>query len=180
MLATVPGATHFDEQRQDQLVAEPFGVCAGRAVTTALQHSQNGPLNRCGGQRHALLVVRRTAGAVPHHHWDGDAFRVPRYMQQHGYRIVPISPKLDVALGERCVASLRDLREPVEMVNLFRAPQHLPAHTDEILAMDPLPFAVWSQLGIRHDESAARLRAAGVRVIQDACLMVEHARLQGR
>ena len=109
-----------------------------------------------------------------------DAFRVPRYMQQHGYRIVPISPKLDGVLGERCVASLRDLRSPVDLVNVFRAPQHLPAHTDEILALDPLPFAAWFQLGIRHDESAARLRAAGVRVVQDKCLMVEHACLAGR
>jgi len=111
---------------------------------------------------------------------DDDAFRVPHYMQQHGHRIVPVSPKLDAVLGERCVASLRELREPVDLVNLFRAPQHLPAHVDEILAMDPLPFAVWFQLGIRDDASAARLRAAGVRVVQDACLMVEHARLAGR
>jgi predicted CoA-binding protein len=122
----------------------------------------------------SIAVVGIKAGA------DDDAFRVPRYMQQHGYAIVPISPKLDEVLGERCVASLRELRAPVDLVNLFRAPQHLPAHVDEILAMDPLPFAAWFQLGIRHDESAARLRAAGVRVVQDACLMVEHARLEGR
>jgi predicted CoA-binding protein len=122
----------------------------------------------------SIAVVGIKAGA------DDDAFRVPRYMQQHGYAIVPISPKLDEVLGERCVASLRELRAPVDLVNLFRAPQHLPAHVDEILAMDPLPFAAWFQLGIRDDESAARLRAAGVRVVQDACLMVEHARLEGR
>jgi hypothetical protein len=120
-----------------------------------------------------IAVVGIKAGAAD------DAFRVPRYMQQHGHRIVPISPKLDAVLGERCVASLLEIREPVDLVNLFRAPQHLPAHVDEILAMDPLPFAAWLQLGIRHDESAARLRAAGVRVVQDACLMVEHARLLG-
>lgn len=122
----------------------------------------------------SIAVVGVKAGA------SDDAYRVPHYMQQHGYRIVPISPKLDTVLGERCVASLRDLHEPVEMVNLFRAPQHLPAHVDEILAMEPLPFAVWFQLGIRDDVSAARLRAAGVEVVQDACLMVEHARLAGR
>ncbi len=121
-----------------------------------------------------IAVVGVKAGA------SDDAYRVPHYMQQHGHRIVPISPKLDEVLGERCVASLRDLREPIEMVNLFRAPQHLPAHVDEILAMKPLPFAVWFQLGIRDDASAERLRAAGVKVVQDACLMVEHARLAGR
>ncbi|MCX5740069.1 MAG: CoA-binding protein, partial [Proteobacteria bacterium] len=107
----------------------------------------------------SIAVVGIKAGA------GDDAFRVPQYMQQNGYQILPISPKLDAVLGERCVASLRDLREPAELVNLFRAPQHLPAHVDQILAMDPLPFAVWFPLGIRHDESAARLRAAGVRVV---------------
>jgi hypothetical protein len=121
----------------------------------------------------SIAVVGIKAGAAD------DAFRVPQYMQQNGYRIVPISPKLDAVLGEPCIASLRKLGEPVDLVNLFRAPQHLPAHVDEILAMDPRPFAVWFQLGIRHDESAARLHGAGVRVVQDACLMVEHARLAG-
>jgi predicted CoA-binding protein len=109
-----------------------------------------------------------------------DAFRVPRYMQLQGHRIVPISPKITAVLGEKCVASLRDVHEPIGLVNLFRAPQHLPAHVDEILGMKPLPYAAWFQLGIRHDESAARLRAAGVKVVQDKCLMVEHARLEGR
>lgn len=127
-------------------------------------------IDRC----RTIAVVGIKAGA------DDDAFKVPKYMQAHGHRIVPVSPKLDAVLGERAVASLREVREPVDMVNLFRAPQHLPAHVDEILAMDPLPFAAWFQLGIRHDESAARLRAAGIRVVQDACLMVEHARLAGR
>ncbi len=121
-----------------------------------------------------IAVVGIKAGATD------DAYRVPHYMQQHGHRIVPISPKLDAVLGERCVASLREVHEHVDLVNLFRAPQHLPAHVDEILAMAPLPFAVWFQLGIRDEASAARLRAAGVRVVQDACLMVEHARLAGR
>jgi len=110
-----------------------------------------------------------------------DAYRVPHYMQQHGYRVVPVSPKLTEVLGEPAVASLRALREPVDLVNLFRAPQHLPAHVDEILALPRKPFAVWFQLGIRHDESAARLERAGIRVVQDACLMVEHARIvEGR
>jgi uncharacterized protein len=100
-------------------------------------------------------------------------------MQRHGYRIVPVSPKLASVLGEPCVPSLRDLTVPVDLVNLFRAPAHVPAHVDEILALTPLPFAVWLQLGIRHDAAAARLEAAGVRVVQDRCLMVEHVRLRG-
>jgi len=108
---------------------------------------------------------------------DEAAYRVPRYLQAHGYRILPVSPKLREVLGERCVATLAELAEPADLVDVFRAPQHLPGHTDEILALRPLPRAVWLQLGIRDDASAERLAAAGIRVVQDRCLMVEHRRL---
>jgi predicted CoA-binding protein len=106
-----------------------------------------------------------------------DAHRVPRYMQAHGYRILPVSPKCSEVLGEPCAARLGDLDEPADMVNLFRAPQHIAAHAEEILALPRRPHAVWLQLGIRDDASAARLAAAGIRVVQDLCLMVEHRRL---
>jgi predicted CoA-binding protein len=109
-----------------------------------------------------------------------DAHHVPAAMQARGYRILPVSPRCSEVLGECCVASLGGLREPVDLVNLFRAPQHIAAHTDEILALRPLPRAVWLQLGIRDDASAERLAAAGITVVQDLCLMVEHARLLGR
>ncbi len=61
----------------------------------------------------------------------------------------------------------------------FRAPQHVPAHVDEILAMSPRPRAVWMQLGVSHEESARRLEAAGIAVVQDRCIMVDHRRLLG-
>ena len=113
---------------------------------------------------------------------DEDAFRVPRYMQAAGYRVLPVNPKLDRVLGERAAASLAELAargETLDLVNLFRAADHVPAHVDEILALEPRPKAVWMQLGIVHGESAARLRAAGIEVIQDRCLKVEHRRLLG-
>jgi len=108
-----------------------------------------------------------------------DAFRVPRYLQRAGYRVVPVNPKLGEVLGERAWPSLEKLPEPVDLVDLFRAPEHIPAHVDEILALPEPPKAVWMQLGIQHGESAARLRAAGIRVVQDRCMMVEHRRLLG-
>jgi hypothetical protein len=108
-----------------------------------------------------------------------DAYHVPEVMQARGYRILPVSPKCSEVLGERCVAALGELRERVDMVNVFRAPQHIAGHTEEILRMQPRPKAVWLQLGIRDDASAERLAAAGVTVVQDRCLMVEHARLFG-
>jgi predicted CoA-binding protein len=106
-----------------------------------------------------------------------DAFRVPRYMQQQGYRIIPVSPKLSTVLGEPVFGSLSDLDEPADLVNLFRAADHIAAHTDEILSLTTRPKAVWMQLGIRDEQSAARLREAGIAVIEDRCLMVEHKRL---
>lgn len=106
-----------------------------------------------------------------------DAYRVPKYMQSHGSRIVPINPKVDRVLGEKSWNSLGEVEHPIDMVNLFRAPEHIPGHVEEILAMNPLPKSVWLQLGIYHGPAAAELRAAGITVIQDRCIMVEHRRL---
>jgi len=106
-----------------------------------------------------------------------DAFRVPRYLQAAGYRILPVSPKLDEVLGERCARSLGELPEAPDLVVLFRASPHIPAHADEILALPRRPLGVWMQLGISHPEASARLAAAGITVVEDRCSMVEHARL---
>lgn len=106
-----------------------------------------------------------------------DAYRIPQYLQAHGYRIVPVNPKLDRVLGQPAYATLRDVHEPIDIVNLFRATEHIPEHVEEILAMDPPPKAVWMQLGIHHGPGAARMRAAGIAVVQDRCIMVEHRRL---
>ena len=109
-----------------------------------------------------------------------DAYRIPQYLQAHGYRIVPVNPKLADVLGRTAHASLREVDEPVDIVNLFRATEHIPEHANEILAMSPRPKAVWMQLGIHHGPAAASLRAAGIAVVQDRCIMVEHRRLIDR
>jgi hypothetical protein len=108
-----------------------------------------------------------------------DAYRVPLYMQEHGARIIPVNPKIDSILGEQAHPSLRNVKEPIDLVNLFRAPENIPDHVREILALDPLPKAVWMQLGIHHGKAAAALRAAGIDVVQDRCIMVDHRRLVG-
>ncbi len=108
-----------------------------------------------------------------------DAYRVPCYMRIAGHRILPVNPKLTSVLGERSVARIGEIEVHYDLLDIFRASQHLPAHTDEILALANPPSAVWFQLGIRDDTSAARLVAAGIDVVQDRCLMVEHRRLLG-
>ena len=89
------------------------------------------------------------------------------------------NPKLTSVLGERSVASIQEIAVRYDLLDVFRAPHHLPGHVDEILALANPPTAVWFQLGIRHDASAGRLVAAGIDVVQDRCLMVEHRRLLG-
>jgi predicted CoA-binding protein len=108
-----------------------------------------------------------------------DAYRVPAYLQDAGFVIVPVNPKLESVLGERCHKNIGEVGRPVDIVNLFRASEHVPGHVDEILAMEPRPRAVWLQLGIHHGPSAQRLREAGIVVIQDRCIMVDHRRLLG-
>ena len=112
-------------------------------------------------------------------HPSEDAFRVPEYMQQAGYRILPVNPKHTSVLNEPCRANLREVDQDIDIVNLFRASEHIAAHVDEILTLDPAPKAVWMQLGIHHGPSAQRLRQAGIDVIQDRCIMVDHRRLLG-
>ncbi len=106
-----------------------------------------------------------------------DAFRVPRYMQEHGYRILPVSPKLDRVLGEPCVPSIASLEDRPDLVNLFRASAHIPGHVDEILSLPENPVGVWLQLGISNPDATRRLEEAGITVVEDRCLMVEHGRL---
>ncbi len=131
-------------------------------------------------QLHALLSKARTIAVVgAKDDASEDAYRVPLYMQRAGYRIVPVNPKLERTLDETCHADLTTVEEPVDIVNLFRASEHVPGHVDEILALDPRPRAVWMQLGIHNGEAALRLREAGIGVIQDRCIMVDHRRLLG-
>lgn len=97
---------------------------------------------------------------------------VSAYMQQAGARILPVNPSLASVLGETSFASLADLSVRPDLVNVFRLPRFLPAIVDEMMALG-LP-ALWVQQGIVNLEAAAVAEAAGIRVVMDRCLMVEH------
>lgn len=127
--------------------------------------------------RSLLRAVRRIAVVGAKSGAAEDAYRVPRAMQERGYRILPVNPKLRALLGERCAPRLSELPPPVDLVNIFRASHHIPGHAEEILALEPPPRGVWLQLGIRDDASARRLAERGIDVVQDRCLLVEHQRL---
>lgn len=107
------------------------------------------------------------------------AFKVPYYMHQHGYKIYPVNPKLAAKkiLNAAAYEKVTDIKEEVDIVNIFRRPDFLTGHAVEILQMNPLPKYVWFQLGIYNDEAAKMLEEKGIQVIQNRCIMVEHANL---
>lgn len=106
---------------------------------------------------------------------------VPAYLKARGYHVVGVNPTRagERLFGEPVVATLADLPAPVDVIEVFRRPQFLPGHAGEILRLPWMPAVVWFQLGIRHDGAAAELARAGIRVVQDRCMMPEHRRLLG-
>jgi uncharacterized protein len=115
-----------------------------------------------------------------HHEPDKAAFYVPEYLNDAGYRILGVNPRFagQVMFGQRGVHRLAELAEPVDLVDVFRRPDQIPMHLDDILAMKPRPRVVWFQLGIRNDDAARILEAAGITVIQDRCTLADHQRLR--
>ncbi len=107
------------------------------------------------------------------------AHYVPAYLKTRGYRVLPVNPTRtgEAILGEPVVATLAELREPADVVEVFRRPEYLPGHAAEIVRLPWRPAVVWFQLGIRHDGAAETLARAGIRVVQDRCMMPEHRRL---
>lgn len=108
------------------------------------------------------------------------SFDVARYMQGQGYRIIPVNPNATEVLGEKAYASLTEAaqHEHIDLVNCFRNSEDIPPIVDEAIAIGAK--AVWMQLGIRHPAAAAQAEAAGLLVVQDHCLMVDHRVLKSR
>lgn len=103
---------------------------------------------------------------------------VPRYLQQAGYEIVPVPvyyPGCTEILGQRCYRTVAAIPGDVDLVVVFRRPEDIPPHVDDLI--EKRPKAVWFQSGIRNEAAAERLARAGIQVVQDRCSMVEHRRL---
>jgi predicted CoA-binding protein len=117
-------------------------------------------------------------GIKPESHASQPAFYVPKYLANRGYDVIPVPvyyPEVTAILGKQVYRNLNDIPGDIDLVNIFRRSEDVARHTDEILAKRP--GAVWMQSGIRNDEVAAKLAAAGIKVVQDRCLMVEHRAL---
>jgi predicted CoA-binding protein len=128
--------------------------------------------------RRLLESARRivVVGLSPKIHRDSN--RVARYLMDKGYEIVPVYPREETILGQPVYRQLVDIPGGADLVDVFRRSESLPAVVDEALAAKSP--ALWMQLGCIDLESAARATAAGLTVVMDRCLMVEHARLLGR
>jgi predicted CoA-binding protein len=126
---------------------------------------------------HALLDRARTIAVVGLSPQPArPSFRVAQAMQRYGYRIVPVRPLVDEVLGEKAYASLADIPFAVDLVDVFRAAEHLPAIVEQCLALH-LP-TIWIQEGIVHEDAAQRARAGGMTVVMDRCLLKEYVRLK--
>jgi predicted CoA-binding protein len=100
------------------------------------------------------------------------SYRVAQYLQEHGYRIIPVNPGCQEILGEKCYASLRDIPVPVEIVDIFRQVEAIPGIVADAIAVGAK--VVWMQQGLEEPNSARQARAAGLQVVMDHCMKIEH------
>ena len=128
------------------------------------------------GIRDVLSRARTIAVLGAHHQPSRPAFYVPDYLHAQGYRVVPVNPTLvgTTLWGEPVRATLAEIGEPIDLVDVFRLAELLPGHLADLLQMKPLPRVVWLQLGIRNDAFAKALIAAGIDVVQDRCTLADH------
>ena len=106
------------------------------------------------------------------------SFGVAQYLQSAGYRIIPVNPNETEVLGEKSFSRLEDIREPVDIVDVFRRAEDVPTVADSAIAIHAK--VLWLQQGIEHSEAAAKANSAGLFVVEDACLLVEHKKRRHR
>ena len=109
--------------------------------------------------------------------WHRPSFFAAKYMQEHGYRIFPVNPRYDEILGERCHASMESIGEPVDIVDVFRRTEDVPPIAAQAIAIGAR--CLWQQIGVKNAAAAAAAAAAGLDVVMDRCVKIEHARLFG-
>lgn len=106
---------------------------------------------------------------------DRPSYEVAEYLKDAGYRIIPVNPTIKEALGEQAYPSLRELPSKVDAVQIFRRPEEVPAVVDDAIAIGAK--VVWMQPGAENEEAAAKARAAGLKAVVGACMMVMHRKL---
>jgi hypothetical protein len=128
-------------------------------------------LRRILKESHVIAVVGLSAD------WYRPSYFAAKYMQEHGYRVIPVNPKYDSILGQKCYHSLRDIPERVDIVDVFRKTQDVMPVAEDAIAIRAK--VLWQQLGVRNEAAAAKARAAGLEAVVDHCVKIEHGRLFG-
>lgn len=134
-----------------------------------LENPQPAKLRRLLSEARTVAVVGLSSNGAR------DSYRVAEYLIQHGYRVIPVNPAVQSVLGEKSYPDLESIPEPVDVVDLFRRPEYVPDIAAQAISIGAK--ALWLQLGVRNGESARMAKEAGLTVIQDACIKVEHSRL---
>lgn len=109
--------------------------------------------------------------------WYRPSYFAAKYLQEHGYRVIPVNPQYDSVLGEKCFKALADVPEKVDVVDCFRRGEEIPALAREAIAIGAK--VLWMQLGVTSDEGRRTAEAAGLEVVEDRCMKIEHGRLFG-
>jgi predicted CoA-binding protein len=109
--------------------------------------------------------------------WHRPSYFAAKYMQEHGYRVIPVNPMYDSILGEKSYKSLRDIPEKVDVVDCFRKSAEIPAIAEDAIAIGAK--VLWMQLGVENAEARRKAEAAGLEVVEDHCVKIEHGRFFG-
>jgi predicted CoA-binding protein len=128
-------------------------------------------LRRILAENRVIAVVGLSAN------WYRPSYFASKYMQEHGYRIIPVNPQYTEVLGEKCYASLREIPEKVDIVDCFQKTERIGALAEEAIAIGAR--VLWQQIGVRNEAAAARAAAAGLDTVMDRCVKIEHGRLFG-
>ncbi|HET7549564.1 MAG TPA: CoA-binding protein [Usitatibacter sp.] len=109
--------------------------------------------------------------------WHRPSYFAAKYMQEHGYRVIPVNPMYESILGEKSYKSLRDIPEKVDVVDCFRKSAEIPAIAEDAIAIGAK--VLWMQLGVENAEARRKAEAAGLEVVEDHCVKIEHGRFFG-
>ncbi|MBC7263774.1 MAG: CoA-binding protein [Chloroflexi bacterium] len=120
-------------------------------------------------ESHTIAIVGLSDNPGRHSH------QVAQYLQRHGYRVIPVNPTVAEVLGQKCYPDLLSIPEQVDVVDIFRRSEHVPPVVEEAIQIGAK--AIWMQLGVVHEGAAAKARAAGLMVVMDRCMKIEHERL---
>jgi predicted CoA-binding protein len=127
--------------------------------------------------RRILRTCRTIAVVGLSANWYRPSYFAAKYMLDHGYTVIPVNPAYPEVLGQKCYASLRDIPVPVDMVDCFRRSEDIPPLVEDAIAIGAR--VLWMQLGIVNEEAKRKALAAGLDVVMDRCVKIEHARLFG-